>query len=64
VFDASFNFVGTAHVKINSNELKVRIPLSLIGNPDGSVDFATVLGSVCQPTDIAPNLGHGTTADD
>ncbi len=27
VFDASFNFVGTAHVKINSNELKVSIPL-------------------------------------
>ena len=63
VFDAQFNFVGTAPVKIQDQHLKVSIPLSELGDPAGGIDFATVLGSECEPTDIAPNQGHGTAKE-
>jgi hypothetical protein len=42
----------------SGNLLIMRIPLSALGNDDGKVNLATVLGTQPEPTDIAPNSGH------
>ena len=38
--------------------LIMRVPLAALGGDDGSVNIATVLGTIPEPTDIAPNYGH------
>jgi serralysin len=61
VFDASGNPTGSAPVEFKGTRMTVSIPLETLGGDDGKVDFATVLGTLCEPTDIAPNEGHLTS---
>ena len=35
-------------------------PLELLGDHDGALNVATVLGNFFEPTDWAPDVGHGT----
>lgn len=48
------NTVGTITPTYNGNVLSMTIPLSMLGDDDGFVSLATVMGTVPEPTDIAP----------
>lgn len=55
VFDSAFMSVGTITPTFSGNTLSMAIPLSLLGGDDGFVNLATVVGTVPEPTDIAPD---------
>ncbi|MGH7538905.1 MAG: Ig-like domain-containing protein [Gemmatimonadales bacterium] len=59
VFDAVTE-VGTVPVTFGTTSMTFTVPQSLLGNDDGNVNVAAVLGSLSEPTDIAPNNGHVT----
>ncbi|HEY3130293.1 MAG TPA: hypothetical protein VGL91_12610 [Acidobacteriota bacterium] len=61
LIDTNFNTLGRVPVTFTSNSLTVRVPLSLIKD-DGIVNTAIVLGTVPEPTDIAPNGGFITSS--
>jgi hypothetical protein len=61
VRDASGNPTGSAPIEFKGKRMTVSIPLEALGGDDGKVDFATVLGTLCESTDIAPNEGHLTS---
>ncbi len=48
---------GTIPVTYTDNSISGAIPLSLLGNDDGLVDFAGVIGTVTQPTDAMEVVG-------
>lgn len=50
--------VGTLQPSFSGTRVTLRVPLTLLGNDDGYVDVATVIGTPHGPTDIAPNSGH------
>lgn len=52
--------VGTVMPTFGATSITFTIPQSMIGSDDGNVDLATVIGSLDEPTDIAPNTGHMT----
>jgi hypothetical protein len=39
---------------------EIIVPLEALGGDDGNINVATVLGDFFQPTDWAPDIGHGT----
>ena len=49
--------VGYAPTQYQGSRLTITIPLALLKQDDGNMDLATVLGTVPEPTDIAPNTG-------
>ncbi|RMH22040.1 MAG: hypothetical protein D6696_04240 [Acidobacteria bacterium] len=55
---------GRAPVSFTSNSMTVQIPLTLLGDDDGELDVATILGTEAEPTDVAPNAGSVSSADD
>ncbi len=58
VFDVSvgaFVLTGSFTPTFSGNTLSMAIQLSLLGGDDGFVNLSTVLGTVPEPTDIAPN---------
>ncbi len=58
VFDATtFSPVGLADVTFTATSFTVKVPLAILGGDDGLVDVATVLGTIPEPTDCAPNGG-------
>ncbi len=61
VEDASSNVVGRVPVIFTSRSFMVMIPLAMIGN-NGKVNTATVLGTVHEATDAAPNGGYLTSS--
>jgi hypothetical protein len=61
VNDTSGTTVGRAPVSFTSNSFEVRVPLSLIGG-NGKVNTATVLGTLSEPTDAAPNGRYITSS--
>ncbi len=50
-------------ISFTSNSLTVTIPLVLLGEfgADGAVNIAAVMGSITEPTDVAPNSGSLST---
>lgn len=63
LFDAStFLFLGNVPVAFEGNTLSLSIPLALLGNDDGDLDFSAVFGTFPEPTDVVPNDAHGTLA--
>ncbi len=48
---------GRAPVSFTSMTMTVQIPLSLLGNDDGAVNTAAVVGTTEEPTDKVPNAG-------
>ena len=48
---------GRAPVSFTANAMTVRVPLALLGGDDGAVDVAAVVGTLDEPTDVAPNMG-------
>ncbi len=60
VFDNQLNELGTVMPTFGATSISFTVPLSLLGDDDGNVDLATVIGTNAEPTDIAPNSGHLT----
>ena len=53
------NPTGKAKVTIGGRRLTIRVPAALIGNDDGYVDAAVIVGNQGRsPTDFAPQTGH------
>ena len=59
VYDMGGNPTGKAKVAIGGHRLTIRVPSALIGNDDGYVDAAVIVGNQGRsPTDLAPQSGH------
>ena len=53
---------GTADATFEPTSLSIRIPLAALGGDDGFVDTSTVIGTIPEPTDCAPD-GATLTSD-
>jgi hypothetical protein len=51
--------VGSVPATIVGQTLEGTIPLAMLGKDDGALNVGMVLGNLSQPTDAAPNGGHG-----
>jgi len=61
IFDAMTRaLVGSVPATIVGQTLEITVPLSMLGGDNGAMDVGMVLGNILQPTDAAPNVGHGT----
>jgi hypothetical protein len=59
VYDMGGNPTGKAKVTIGGRRITIRVPAVLIGNDDGYVDAAVIVGNQGRsPTDLAPQTGH------
>jgi hypothetical protein len=59
VYDMGGNPTGKAKVAIGGRRLTIRVPSALLGNDDGYVDAAVIVGNQGRsPTDLAPQTGH------
>lgn len=52
--------MGTVPAVFNGQSLSITVPLAMLGNDDGNMNVGMILGNFPQPTDAAPNAGHGT----
>jgi hypothetical protein len=57
---ATFDIVAVVPAQISGQTVGFDVPLAALGDDDGYVDVAMVLGNFFQPTDWAPDVGHGT----
>ena len=55
--DDSSPVVGNVPITFTPNSFFGQIPLALLGNDDGQVDFTAVIGTVSQPTDALDGVG-------
>ncbi len=60
VVDENFALVGVVTPTFGATSITFTIAQSLLGNDDGNVNLATIIGSLTEPTDIVPNAGHLT----
>jgi len=59
VYSSGGSPTGKAKVTIGGRRLTIRVPAALIGNDDGYVDAAVIVGNQGRsPTDLAPQTGH------
>lgn len=58
LFDAAGNPVGQVRPVFNGNQVTVTIPRSLLGNDDGFLNAAAIVGAGNRPSDIIPEHGH------
>ena len=52
-----FGVVGTIPVTYGESSFEGVVPLSILGNDDGVVDFTTIIGTIPQPTDALEVVG-------
>ncbi len=57
VVDDNFNLVGVAPIVYSPMSLMTTVPLSLLGNDDGLVNYGVVVGPFDEPTDEAADSG-------
>lgn len=60
VYDTLLHVVGRVKPVFEGHRITIRVPRALIGNDDGSLSAAAIVGSTHRPTDFAPNDGHLT----
>lgn len=58
VYDMGGNPTGRAKVTFGARRLTIRVPSALLGNDDGYLDAAVIVGNSKSPTDFAPQSGH------
>jgi hypothetical protein len=58
VYDMGGNPTGRAKVTLGGRRITIRVPSALIGNDDGYLDAAVIVGNGKSPTDFAPQTGH------
>lgn len=56
--DSTYSTVYSLRPAFSGNRISGRIPLSALGNDDGFLNAAIIVGTLHEPTDIAPNSGH------
>lgn len=56
----TFDFIAELPVEKLGSTLRLDIPLTLMGDEEGAMAMAMVAGDFEQPTDWAPDEGHGT----
>ena len=56
----TFELVAETEARVEGDTLGFDVPLEAIGGDDGFVNTALVTGDFFQPTDWAPDEGHGT----
>lgn len=54
--------VTTLPVTQSTDSLAFAVPLSLLNNDEGQINFVTIMGDKDGPTDWAPETGYGTIA--
>ena len=59
IVSADFEIVAIVPATVGGGLVAFDVPLEALGEDDGSVDVAMVLGDFSQPTDLAPDAGHG-----
>ncbi len=60
IWDANFELVAEVPVSVEGGTVSFAVPLAALGNDDGNVDVASVIGDFFEPLDWAPDEGHGT----
>ncbi len=60
VWDSNFELVAEVPASIEGRTVSFAVPLAALGNDDGNVDLASVIGDFFQPLDWAPDEGHGS----
>jgi hypothetical protein len=59
VYNMGGNPTGRAKVAIGGRRLTIRVPSALLGDDDGYIDAAVIVGNQGHsPTDLAPQSGH------
>jgi hypothetical protein len=58
VFDSRGIETGRVTPVFEGRHVTVRIPRALLGNDDGYVNAAAIVGVIGRPTDIVPNVGR------
>jgi hypothetical protein len=56
--DSTYSTVYSFRPTFSGTRISGRIPRSALGNDDGNLNAAIVVGTLREPTDIAPNAGH------
>jgi len=56
--DSTFSPTGTAVLTFSGSRISGRILRGALGGDDGFVNAAIIVGTLREPTDIAPNSGH------
>ncbi len=60
IYNSSSVLIGGVSASVDSFSFTCVIPLSLLGNDDGRINLASVVGNSSGPTDWIPDVGHGT----
>lgn len=64
IYDANtLDLIGTGLVQIFGHTMDIHLPLFYLGD-DGNMNFGTIWGNYTEPTDAAPDSGHGTIIAD
>ena len=58
VHDSSGTLTGSVRPVFSGKRVSFRIPKAMLGNDDGFMNVAVVIGNNIGPTDLAPNTGH------
>ena len=56
--DSTYSTVYSFRPTFSGKRISGRIPLSALGNDDGYLNAAVIVGTLAEATDIAPNSGH------
>ncbi len=56
--DSTYSTIDSLRPVFSGKRISGRIPRSALGNDDGFLNAAIVVGTLREPTDIAPNSGH------
>ncbi|MGH9249720.1 MAG: carboxypeptidase regulatory-like domain-containing protein, partial [Acidimicrobiales bacterium] len=56
----SFEIIAEVPAEVEGSSVRFDAPLEILGDDDGALDVAMVLGDFFEPTDWAPDVGHGT----
>lgn len=58
VSDSNGTHVGRVKPIFDGKRITIHVPLALLGNDDGRVNAAAIVGNVHQPSDFVPNAKH------
>jgi len=62
VSDSLGEVTGRVKPVFDGKSVTIRIPLVLLGDDDGALDAAAIVGDLHRPSDVVPNNGHITVS--
>lgn len=60
IYNVDTGYIASVTPSYTSDSFEFTLPLSALGNDDGNIDVAMVVGNDVLPTDWVPDVGHGT----